>query len=220
MRCADTVWVRSPTQQPPDETNSTLQLPIWLHLDVTLSLHITPRGNFSLPTSHFSFWGVAASSPAKILLNAGQKWKSRAKQPFFLPVLSGHPSCSRYCRLVPKVFLLPPRDHHASLSLLPLTFPSPHTWLCFPSAGFLAFYHSPPNVGCWSTPQSANHNPSYQITTKDLQPHAPARASPSAPCTLFSCLQHLQAHAHFGFQRKPVWPWHQHCSEACQHSLH
>lgn len=172
--------------------------------------------------SHFSLLFCTSSCPAKILVNTGQKgqeWKSRAKQPFSLPVLSGHPSCSCYCRLVPKVFLSPPRDRHASLSL-PLPFPVPHTWLCFPPAGFRAFYHSPPDVGCWSTPRSANHNPSYLIITNNLQLHAPPRANAPLLHTLPFPACNACTHMRFDFSMKPVSPWHHHCSKACQHSLH
>lgn len=105
-----------------------------------------------------------------------------------------------------------------SLSLT-FSFPSSSHLALLPPAGFLAFYHSLPNMGCWSTPRSANcNNPSYLITIKDLQLHTPSRGPAPLLHTLFSCLQRLHTHA-LQLSDEAHFTWHQHHSKACQNSL-
>jgi len=176
--------------------NSTLQLPIWLHSGVTLSSHVTPHGNFLLPLLSSALCKQLPAPQPKSWPMQDRKDRNRRAEPnspSFFPSSADILAALTAAVMVPQVILRPPRDRHACLS--PRPSPAPHTWLCFPPPCFLAFCHSPPNAGCWSTPRSANYNPSYLIATTDLRVHAPLRASPSAPCSRSPCLPCLHAHA-------------------------
>lgn len=156
MGCSDTVWVRSPSEQPPFETNSTSQLPVGLHYVSHCHCTLCHTATFSSWISLFwffscTFFCISSSQ------NLGQcrmerwEWKSRVKQPFFLPILSRHPSCSCCCCLVPKVLFLRPQDHHMSLSLTS-SFPSPSHLVLLPPRWFLGFLSLPMRCGLLEHP--------------------------------------------------------------------
>lgn len=89
------------------------------------------------------------------------------------------------------------------LSLSPLLSQALTPWSASPQLVSLLFNHSPPDVGCWSTPRPTNNNPSYLITGKDLRVHASPRASPSGST---HCLFLLATPAHtctLAFRQSP-----------------
>lgn len=212
MHCSDTVLVRPPNERLPDETNGTLQLPIWSHLGVTLSSRIMPHGNCLLPLLTFLLYEQLPAPQPKSWSMQDRKDRNRKAEPnspsFFpssVDILAALTTAVWFPR---SSFYLQETTMPLSLSLsLTFSFPSFSHLALLPPAGFLAFYNSLPDMGCWSTPRSANcNNPSYLITTKELQLHAPSRGPAPLLHTLSFPARNVCTHMHFSFQMKPVSP--------------
>lgn len=140
MNCSDTVQVRSPNEQPPDETNSTLQLPISLHLDVTLSLHVKPHGNFLLLLLTFLLSKQMPAPQPKSWSMQDRKdrnGKAEPKSPSFFP------SSVDILAVLATAIWFPRSSFYIQETAMPpsltASFPAAHTLVCFPPAGFLAF---------------------------------------------------------------------------------
>lgn len=144
MHCSDRVQVRSPTERLPDEAKGTLQLPIQLHLDVTLLSHITPHGNFLLLLLTFLLYKwLPAPQPKSWSMQDRKDRNGRAEPNSLFFFLS---SVAILAALATALWF--PRS---SFYLQETAMPPSQLCLSQPLTSgtvSLAFYHSLPNVGC------------------------------------------------------------------------